>query len=147
MKGFGQIVLPPVFLESRSSKPLPNQLANYPSIPLFHSRTPAEWGGDRMNGCRAVSRLCLNSACILRRLHSKAVCITVTCQGCPISKAPSNAVDKCSLLFLDLKDPPAASFTAQHIPRFIARRIFSEIASERGEVAVAANDIFNDKTL
>ena len=52
---------------------------------------------------------------ILRRMHLK------NDQGCPISKAPSNVAEKCSLLFPDLKDPMAGSFTAQRILRFIAR--------------------------
>jgi hypothetical protein len=43
--------------------------------------------------------------------------------------------------------PPAGSFTAQRIPRFIAHWIFPEMASDRVEAAVAANYIFNDKTM
>ena len=84
---------------------------------------------------------------ILRRVHSKGDCVTATRQGCPISKAPSNADDKCSLLYPDLKDTPDVSFPSQRIPRFIARWIFSEMASERAEAAVAANYIFIDKTM
>ena len=40
---------------------------------------------------------------------------------CPISKGPSNAAEICSLRFPDLKDASDGSFTAQHIPTFIAR--------------------------
>ena len=84
---------------------------------------------------------------ILRKLHLKTACVTAARQGCPISKVPSNAAEKCSLLFTDLKGPPAGSFTAQRIQRSIARWIFSEMASGTAEAAVAANYIFNDKTM
>ena len=39
------------------------------------------------------------------------------------------------------------TFMAQRIPKFIASWIFSEMASVRAEAAVAANYIFNDKTM
>ena len=79
---------------------------------------------------------------ILRRMHLKTNCVTAARQGCPISKAPSNAAEKCSFLFPDLKDPPVGSFTAQRILRLIACWIFSEMASKRVEAEAAANYIF-----
>ena len=85
-----------------------------------------------------IYRLCLNSGdasfegCIRRAIESLR-----RVKGCPILKAPSNAADKCSLLFPDLKDTQDVSFTTQRIPRIIACCIFSEMASERAEAAVA----------
>ena len=84
---------------------------------------------------------------ILRRLHSKADGVTAARQGRPISKALSNAAENCSLLLPDLKGPMAVSFTAQRIPRLIARWIFSEMASERAEAEVAENYIFNENVM
>ena len=65
---------------------------------------------------------------ILRRLHSKDASTPIASQRrakcCPNSKGPSNAAYECSLLFPDLKDASAVSFTAQRIPRsFTAQRI------------------------
>jgi hypothetical protein len=72
-------------------------------------------------------------------VHSKVDCVTATRLGCPISKAPSNAADKCSLLCLDLKDNVSQDS--------LRVGFFSAMASERAEAAVAANYIFNDKII
>ena len=73
----------------------------------------------------------------IQGMHSKTDYVTAARHGCPIPKAPSNVAEKCSLLFV--KDPPAGSFTAQRIPRFIARRIFFRNGAERVEAAATAN--------
>ena len=87
-------------------------------------------------------RLCPNSGdasfegCIRRAIASLR-CV----KGCPISKAPSNAADKCSLLFPDLKDTTDVSFTAKVSQDSLHVGFFAATA-----VAVAANYIFNDKS-